>query len=80
MLEINNLQIELNRFHHGDEINLNHNLSDHKTQAGEKNVQLLIDFIMKHENPFKIPSHQSELYNIITKEVISKEAILTILF
>ena len=27
---------ELSGFHHGDEINLNHNLSDHKTQAGEK--------------------------------------------
>ena len=37
-----------------------------------KNVQLLLDFILKHENTFKIPSHQSELYNIITKEQMGR--------
>ena len=49
MLAINNLKRELSGFHRGEDINLIHNLSDHATQAGEKNVQLLIDFILKHE-------------------------------
>ena len=74
-LAINNLQREISGFHHGYEINLNLNISDHETQTGEKNVRLLIDFILKHENPFKILSHQSELYDIFTKEVISNKLV-----
>ena len=73
MLEISNLHREVSGFKTEDEIDLNHNVSDHETQAGEKNVQLLIDFILRHENPFHTEFQHTELHNIITKEVMSDE-------
>lgn len=73
MLELSNLHRYVSGFKTEDEIDLNHNVSDHETWAGEKNVQHLIDFIIRHEDPFQTPFQQTELHNTITKEVMNKE-------
>lgn len=73
MLEISNLHREINGFKIEDEIDFNRNESDYETQAGEKIVQLLINFIIRHENPFQTASKQNELHNFITKKIIGEE-------
>ena len=73
MLGISNLHREISELKTENEIDMNHNLNDYEMQIEEKNVQLLIDVILRHENLFHTPSQQTELHNVITKEVMSEE-------
>lgn len=79
MLAVDNFHREVSGFNIEDEVELNHNVSDSETESGERNVQLLIDFILKHEDPFQTKFRMTELHNIITKEVVSDDVSVEIL-
>ena len=63
MLLISNSYREISGIKTENEIDVNHNLSDRRIQRGEKNVQLLIDFIHSHEKsvPDTIPTDGAAL-------------------
>ncbi len=73
MLAVSNLHREICGVMQSAHQFVNHEFSQSETKSGENNIQAMITFITKSENPFEIPSNEPRLHNIVTQEVMSDD-------